>query len=271
VNEILPGGKIRSVVPDGFNWPLGLAVEGDGLLWVADGPFLYTMRPGEKPEAKGMLFGPGYPGYVRGVAVESPGSVVVTSGNGSVVRYRPGSESETIAEGYQMLYGIALASDGTAVFADGLGGRVVSARGGTTEDLATGLEEPMGVALGSGGEVYVTENKGGRVIKIAGGRTDTVIDGLGQPQGIVVAGNSLFVLDALAKTVIEHDLSSGARSVIASDLPVGAPPGVVPKFMGPIGDLAGPTGPFAGLALAPDGTLYVSGDAEGSVLALRRA
>jgi hypothetical protein len=29
-------------------------------------------------------------------------------------------------------------------------------------------------------------------------------------------------------------------------------------------------GPFAGIAAGSDGTLYVSGDAEGSVLAIRR-
>ena len=34
---------------------------------------------------------------------------------------------------------------------------------------------------------------------------------------------------------------------------------------------SGPQGPFAGIAAGPDGTLYVSADGEGSVLALRRA
>jgi hypothetical protein len=33
---------------------------------------------------------------------------------------------------------------------------------------------------------------------------------------------------------------------------------------------SGPQGPFAGIAGGADGTLYVSADAEGSVLALRR-
>ena len=61
------------------------------------------------------------------------------------------------------------------------------------------------------------------------------------------------------------------RRTIAADLPVGAPPGVMPKVLGPVGTMSGPMGPFAGLAAAPDGTLYVSGDAEGSVLAIRPA
>jgi hypothetical protein len=34
---------------------------------------------------------------------------------------------------------------------------------------------------------------------------------------------------------------------------------------------SGPQGPFAGIATAADGTLYISADADGSILALRRS
>jgi len=33
---------------------------------------------------------------------------------------------------------------------------------------------------------------------------------------------------------------------------------------------SGPQGPFAGITSGPDGTLYISADGDGSVLALRR-
>src|SRR3546814_13128499 len=66
VTEILDGGKTRDLVPDGFNWPLGLAVDADGLIFVADGPFSYTLRPGARRALAGMLFTPGYPGSARG-------------------------------------------------------------------------------------------------------------------------------------------------------------------------------------------------------------
>jgi len=52
---------------------------------------------------------------------------------------------------------------------------------------------------------------------------------------------------------------------------VGAPPGVTPKFLRAIPPLSGPMGPFAGIAIGGDGTLYLSADAEGSVMALRPA
>ena len=44
---VLRDGKVRSLVPDGFNWPLDLAMGDDGVLFVADGPYCYTLRPGE--------------------------------------------------------------------------------------------------------------------------------------------------------------------------------------------------------------------------------
>jgi len=52
---------------------------------------------------------------------------------------------------------------------------------------------------------------------------------------------------------------------------VGAPLGVEPKPLVGLPPFSGPQGLFAGLAAGPDGTLYVSADADGSVLALRGA
>ena len=271
INELLGGGKLRSVVPDGFNWPLGLAMSADGVLFIADGPFCYQLPPGEKRTLAGMLFSPGCPGYVRGVAAGGAGEVIATTANGQVARWRPAEQhSEYLAEGFDRLYGVALAPGGAVVFAEGGAGRVLSVQSGKAEVLATGLHEPMGVAVGADGVVYVSENQGGRVAKLAGGKAETVLDGLKAPQGLLLQGGRLYVVDALAKELVEYDLAGDARRTIAADLPVGAPPGVTPKPLGAIQPLSGPMGPFAGLAAGPDGTLYLSADAEGSVLALRR-
>ena len=98
---------------------------------------------------------------------------------------------------------------------------------------------------------------------------DTLLDGLQKPQGILVRGDLLYVVDAGARQLVEYDIARNTRRVIASGLPVGAPAGVTPKFLRAIPPLSGPMGPFAGIAGGKDGTLYVSADAEGSVLALR--
>jgi sugar lactone lactonase YvrE len=270
VTEILQGGKTRDLVPDGFNWPLGLAVDSDGLMLVADGPFCYTLRPGQKRQRAGFLFDPHYPGYSRGVVAAGPGEFIVTTANGAVARYWPTHQKhEVLATAFEQLYGVAIAPAGAVLFADQGTGCVMSVQSGNVEKLATGLRQPSGVAVGTDGTCFVAESAGGRIVKLSGGRPETVLDGLQKPQGILVRGGLLYIVDAGAKELIEYNPATKARRVVAAGLPVGAPPGVIPKFLRAIGTLSGPMGPFAGIAAGADRTLYISGDAEGSILAIR--
>lgn len=272
VTEILAGGRTRDLVPDGLSWPLGLAMDADGLLFVADGPFSYTIRAGHARERAGFLFNPGYPGYSRGVAAAGPGEFIVTTANGDVARYSPGQQtSKVLAGGFDQLYGVAIAPNGAVIVAEQGTGRVLSVQSGGFEKLAGGLRQPSGVAVGADGTCFVSESAGGRVVKLSAGLGETVLDGLQKPQGILARNGLLYVVDAGAKELIEYDPTSGVRRTLASGLPVGAPPGVIPKVLGPIGNMSGPMGPFAGITAGTDGTLYVSGDAEGSVLAIRPA
>lgn len=270
VNEILGDGKLRSLVPDGLQWPLGLAVGDDGELFVADGGFTYLLAPGSAPRCIGMLFSPGFPGYTRGVAAAGPGEYVVTTANGDVARFWPArQESEVLAGAFDRLYGVAVAPGGDVVFAEAGTGRVLSHRSGSTDILATGLSEPMGVAITPDGDCLVAEEGAGRVARLSNGRGETLLDGLQQPQGILARGDRFYVVDVGAKELIECDLAGNDRRALASNLPVGAPAGVTPKFLRAIPPLSGPMGPFTGIAAGPDGTLYLSADADGSVLALR--
>lgn len=270
VTEVLGSGETRSLVPEGFNWPLGLAVGADGALFVADGPFSYIVRPDGERQLAGMLFTPGCPGYIRGVAGSGRGDFVVTTANGHVALWSPERQhSEIIAEGLDRLYGVVAGSDNTAIVAEAGAGRVLAVQHGSVEALATGLDEPMGVAVSSDGTVYVSECGAGRVVRVCAGRVETVVDGLVQPQGLIECDGKLFVVDAVTKELLEFDMSNAARRTLVSGLPVGAPAGITPKFLRGIPPLSGPMGPFAGLAVGADGTFYVSGDAEGSVIAVR--
>ena len=179
-----------------------------------------------------------------------------------------------LASGFDQLYGVALAPAGAVIFAEQGTGRVLSvasidAASVKAETLATGLRKPSGVAVSADGTCFVSESAGGRVVKLSRGGVEPVLDGLRKPQGILVRGDVLYVVDAGSKELIQYNLTSGARRSIATRLPVGAPPGVTPKVLGPIGNMSGPMGPFAGIAAGADGTLYVSGDAEGSVISIR--
>ncbi|MGA5463360.1 SMP-30/gluconolactonase/LRE family protein [Mycobacterium sp. NPDC050041] len=271
IAEVLGGGETRTLLPGGLNWPHDLAVGADGRLHIADGTYFYALQPDGSLEAVAMLFTPGYPGYLRGLTSTADGDFLCTTSLGQVGRYRPGGETDYLATGFDQLYGIAVGFDGTIVFAELGAGRVHSLRAGEGAVLADGLAEPTGVAIGIDGAPLVAESAAGRVVRLTGSGAETVVDGLQTPQGITVEGGSLYVVDAGAKEVVAVDLTTGARGVIASGLPIGAPPGVTPKPLRGIQPFSGPQGPFAGITGGADGTLFVAADGDGSVLALRRA
>ncbi|EKF22495.1 NHL repeat family protein [Mycolicibacterium hassiacum DSM 44199] len=269
ITEIGPGGEIRTALPGGLNWPLDLAVGADGELYVADGTYFYRVGGDGSLHTVGMLFTPGYPGFLRGLAPAGDGAFVVSTSGGQIARYRPADgETDYLADGFDQLYGVALGPQGTIVFAELGTGRVHALRNGGTEVLASGLREPVGVAFDPAGPPLVAESGAGRVVRL-GSTVETVVDGLVRPQGILVAGDRLYIVDAGAKEVLAVDLNSQARSTIASGLPVGPPPGVQPKPLKGMPPFSGPQGPFAGIARGADGSLYVSADGDGSVLALR--
>jgi sugar lactone lactonase YvrE len=264
-------GETRNVLPGGLNWPLDLAVGGDGRLYVADGTYFYVVAHDGSLQTVGMLFSPGYPGFLRGVVSAGDGEFVVTTSGGQVARYRPAAgETDYLATDFDQLYGVAIGSGGEIAFAELGTGRVHTLRSGNVETLASGLRDPVGVAFDREGQVLVTESGAGRVVKLTGSGADVLLDGLARPQGLLVRDGQLYVVDAGSREVISFDLSSKARTTIAWGLPVGPPPGVEPKPLKGMPPFSGPQGPFAGIAAGPDGSLYVSADADGSVLALRR-
>lgn len=270
ITEVLGGGASRALLPGGLNWPLDLSVDPAGQLYIADNTHFYALQGDGGLRTLGMMFTPGFPGSVRGAVALGPDEFLLTNTSGQVTRWRPSrSEGEALAQGLDQLYGIAVAPGGAIIVAELGAGRVLAIESGQVTPLAVGLRQPMGVAIDGNGDCLVAECGAGRVVRLARSRVEPVLEGLQQPQGILVRDDVLYVVDVGAKAVVACDLKTRARRIIASNLPVGAPPGVTPKPLRGLPPFSGPLGPFAGIAAAPDGTLYVSADAEGSVLALR--
>ncbi len=268
ITEVLDG-TTNAVLPGGLNWPLDLAIGADGQLYIADGTYFYVLRPDHTLQTVGMLFTPGYPGFLRGLAPAGPGEFIVTTSGGQVSRYRPASgESEVIADGFDQLYGVAIGPDGTIAAAELGTGRVITIRGGRVEMIASGLVDPIGVEVAPDGGWLVSEAGAGRVVHLSDSGVKTTAAEFDRPQGILVDGRRLYVVDAGAKALISVD-EDGARHTIASGLPLGAAPGVVPKPLKGMPPFSGPQGPFAGITAGTDGIIYVSADADGSVLAFR--
>jgi hypothetical protein len=89
VNEITAPVRCAPCCRDGFNWPLDLAMGDDGVLFVADGPYSYTVSADGTRNVAYMLFSPG---WSRLHHVASPlqvaGEMIVTTANGVVARYQ---------------------------------------------------------------------------------------------------------------------------------------------------------------------------------------
>ncbi len=272
VNEVMSTGELRSLVPDGLQWPLGLAQDEKGRLFVADGGFDYLNTGQGVMQPLGMLFTPGFPGFTRGVAAGSAGEWLVTTANGDVARYWPEQQkNEVLASGFDRLMGIAEGPNSTLAFAEYGGGRLIGLAAGKITVLAAGLNGPMGIVSTDAG-FLVAESGAGRITRVTtSGNTETVLDGLQEPQGMALECGVLYVVDVGAKTLIAMTIATGVTQTLAENLPVGAPPGVEPVPLGPIGDLAGPMTSFAGVAAGPDGRVYIAADGEGSVLMLRPA
>jgi DNA-binding beta-propeller fold protein YncE len=273
VAEILSDGRERVLVSAGFLGPLGLAVAGDGTVYAADGLSVAAITREGKRSRPGMLLDEGFPGFIRGVAAGPAGSLYMTTSAGTVASYHPGTRAaRALAAGLHELLGLAQAPDGSVVVAEAGEGRVLKiSTAGEVTVLAQGLGRPAGVAVAADGSCYVSEAGKGRVVRINGG-ISAVVEGLNNPQGLAVAGDQLFVLEVGSKELLTLSLTTKQRQTLVTNLPVGAPPGVTPKPLLGVPDLIpGPLSPFAGLAAGADGTVYIAGDGEGSVLALQRA
>jgi sugar lactone lactonase YvrE len=267
--EIRANGQVRAILKGGMVGPLGLTVADDGTIYVADGLELVALQPGSVRRIAARLNQPGWPGSLRGIAADGTGTFAVSTSSGAVARYRPfAQESVLLADGLDQPHGVAIAN-GKVVVAELGAGRVLLVGSAGTEELAKGLNEPRDVAISPDGDCYVSESGAGRVVRIAGGSAEVVVDGLAEPHGLAVSSGKLYVLDAGAKLLIALSLENGEQRTLASALPLGPPPGVIPKPLKGLPPLSGPIRAFAGLALGANENLYISADGEGSVLSLR--
>ena len=255
ITEILAGGETRTVLPGGLNWPLDLVVGDDGRLYVADGTYFYAVGADGSLETVGMLFSPGYPGFLRGLAPAGAGEFVVTTSGGQIARYRPGDgETDYLADGFDQLYGVAIGPGDSIVFAElGTGQRARAAVGQRrTARLRTAGPGRCGVRPrrgAAGGRV-------GRGPRRAAGRLDRdrrrrTAAAAGHPCRATVSSTSSTPAQRRSSRSTWPAVSA---HTIASGLPVGPPPGVNPKPLKGMPPFSGPQGPFAGITVGPDGT-----------------
>lgn len=264
VTEVATDGSDtqRPLIPAGLVGPWGVAYGEAGQLYIADGLSLAILSPQGALTRLGGLLDNTFPGFVRGMAVGAPGELWLTTVAGDLVQYFPdGRPFQTVVRKLQHPYGLAWDSDGSVVCTEAGTGRLLRVSlDGRIETLAANLSAPCDVIIAPDRTFFVTEPMHGRVVRVArDGTVSAVCTGLAKPKGLALRQDTLLILDHGSKELHAFHLPTRQQQVLAAHLPVGDPPGC---SRGPM-EFAG------GLAVGPDGTIYIPADGEGSVLALQ--
>ena len=272
INELLPNGTVKNFLPPGMSGPTGVACTDDGRIYAADFMAILKVIGQGQWERVGWSFDADFPGFLRDLCAGPRNLLYTTTLLGNLTAYDTATHTCTVlATELDIPYGVARTPGGALVVAEYGGGRVVEVdHGGKSKVLARGLNHPTGVAVAADGSCFVAETGNHRVVQINGGVTP-LLEGLDRPEGLAVCGDDLVVVDSGSKQLVAFSLRDKKSQVIASGLPVGCPPGVAPKALGGVpGFLPGPILPFAGVAAGADGTIYLSADGEGSIMAVKR-
>ncbi|MBK1789042.1 hypothetical protein JHE00_32330 [Prauserella sp. ASG 168] len=263
IAELHEDGRTRQVVPQGLGGPYGVAVDRAGTVFTADHYRLASVDGDAVSTRELFLFSHG---------VVADGELVhVTSQYGDVSTYDPRSGEVTVrARGLAAPCGLAVRPDGTLLVAESGAGRVVALGGGTAEDVrvvANGLSRPVDVAVDTRQRWYVSDEDLGAVLRIDDGTPVSVVDGLDAPQGLTIRDGELLVVESGRRRVLAIDPDTGERGIAVDDLALGLPAGATrePPALFSHG-LPGVPRQFAGVAVGPEGALYVSATGEGSVL-----
>lgn len=282
ITELHPDGRTRDIVPRGLDGPFGVTVDLAGTVYAADhyrvaGPEVPAApAPGDVAGAA-TAAGAGDAAthvlrpFAHGISAEG-GLLHLTSQYGEVSTYDPEHGTTRVrASGLRQPTGIAARPDGVLVVAETGAGRVLAIdEQDDVTVLAEGLDHPVDVAHDAEGRCYVSDERLGAVLRIDDGRAVTVADGLDAPQGLTVLGDEVFTVETGSRRLRAVSLTTGELRTDAEDLAVGLPPGTAARTHPALFTNGMPGVPrlFAGLTTAPDGSLLLSANGEGTVLRL---
>ena len=202
------------------------------------------------------------------VVDDRDGTLLVGDASNRVLKVFPGGLLMVVA---RLRFPVEVAIDPRGDFAVVTEERYVRRANGRI--LAT-LQQPTALAFGPDGAIYASE-LGGRVVRVGidGIVTPLLSEGLRQPHGLAVHGSTLYVCDTFNDRLVAVDLVSGSSSTVAEGLsqPVDVTAtsdgtlfiadygnGRIAHLRGGVVTTAAPVAGANGVAVAADGSLYVT-------------
>ncbi|MEV6347607.1 hypothetical protein [Actinoplanes sp. NPDC051851] len=277
ITELLPGGRTREIVPPGLCGPFGVTIDLAGKVHAADHYRMITADGGTTELHT----------FAHGIAADGD-ELHLTSQFGQIKTYHRGSRQvRTRASGLDQPGSVCVRRAHELIVAESGAGRVIAVDAADRVTvLAEGLGLPTGLAVDAAGRVHVSDEERGAVYRLDDDGPFLITDGLDTPQGLAIDGDDLLIVETGRRRLLAVGLpaprtggdvrapaSGPARPglrVLADDLPVGLPPREQPAlFAEGLPGLPGVPRPFAGLAVADDGTIHLAADGEGRVLQIR--
>ena len=221
----------QSTVGNGLDEPTGVAVDGNGNVYIADwlhDRVLKETLSGSSYTPSTILSGSS---YLVDVAVDGAGNVyIVDNSNNRVLKETLSSGSyvqSIVVSGLNSPYGVAVDANGNVYIADTSNSRVLkeTLSGGsyTQSTVGSGLSHPYNVAVDGNGNVYIADTFNNRVLKetlSSGSYTQSIVaSGLSSPSGVTVDGNgNVYISNTNSSSVLMETLlaDSYTQTVIAT-------------------------------------------------------
>ncbi len=260
VIEVLPGNRQRVVLRAGMTMPGGLALDGASTrLLLADTWSLRSFDPknGRRIAVESM-------GFAGAVTAASDGDrLVLSSFYENSVRIVDLATGATLArdQGFKIPLNAIPYGDDIVVAELGTGSIV---RMSDHSVLASGFYVPTGLVAREG-VLYAADWASGTLWRVArDGQAlpapEFVLGGLAEPEGLAVdVDGSLLIVESGRGTLTRFDPVTGRRTTVGHGFAMDLAP--MPNVS--------PAGAFSDVAVAADGTLFVSGDAGRRIYVMR--
>ncbi len=258
-------GKVRMITSGELAVPAGMALSEDGnALYIAD---IFAFRKvdtatGEVTDLR----------RAHGSDIEYPSSVGLSAQrllltslatNTLQVINRNDHTTLQLLHGLQAPSGAVELDNGDIVVSEMASGKLLRLSGPKLDQqsvLTEGLQGPVQMIRGRDGNLYLTEMAGFLTrVDPASGKLERLVKDLQLPEGLSETADGKFVIaEGAAHRLLLVDPANGNKTVLASDLPIGLPPGPVLP----------PTGIPTGVAVAADGRIFFGSDIDNGLYRL---